>query len=219
MPGLENASAVEQAKALLALAQVDQKRTAAQRDMDIHAIAALTGQGAAAYATITRPTPDLDSALPLPDRLAGRSAGAPARHLGGAGAGDAAAEGPRSGACRFLSQHQSRGLCRLSGDRSFQFADRRIPSPMGAGPAIHLPIFDAGKIRAQYAGATAELDAAVADYNGAVLGAVRQTADAMTQVSSLASQRGEQQDALDSAHARPLPWPRRATRPAFPTRS
>ena len=62
-----------------------------------------------------------------------------------------------------------------------------------------MPIFDAGKIRAHYAGATAELDAAVADYNGAVLAAVRQTADAMTQVASLASQRGDQQDAVDSA--------------------
>jgi len=69
----------------------------------------------------------------------------------------------------------------------------------GAGPAIHLPIFDAGKIRARYAGATAELDAAIADYNGTVLAAVRQTADAMTEVQSLESQRADQQDALDSA--------------------
>src|SRR5207302_8416004 len=37
------------------------------------------------------------------------------------------------------------------------------------------------------------------DYNGAVLAAVRQTADAMTEVSSLESQRIDQQDALDSA--------------------
>ncbi len=53
---------------------------------------------------------------------------------------------------------------------------------MGVGPAFHLPIFDAGRIRAQYARATADLDGAVADYNGAVLGAVRDTADALTQV-------------------------------------
>jgi len=46
---------------------------------------------------------------------------------------------------------------------------------------------------------TAELDAAIADYNGTVLAAVRQTADAMTQVQSLESQRADQQDALDSA--------------------
>jgi outer membrane protein TolC len=70
---------------------------------------------------------------------------------------------------------------------------------MGIGPAIHLPIFDAGKIRAQYAGATAALDVAVSDYNGAVLNAVKQTADAMTEVKSLAGQRADQQAALDSA--------------------
>jgi outer membrane protein TolC len=70
---------------------------------------------------------------------------------------------------------------------------------MGVGPAIHLPIFDAGKIRAQYAGATAGLDVAVADYNGAVVNAIKQTADAMTQVKSLSGARPDQQAALDSA--------------------
>jgi outer membrane protein TolC len=67
------------------------------------------------------------------------------------------------------------------------------------GPAIHLPVFDAGRIRAQYARATADLDAAVADYNGTVVGAVRQTADALTEVVSLADQRQQQRLALDSA--------------------
>ena len=68
--GLENASAVEQAKAVLALARVDVKRTAALRDIDIHAIAALTGQGAAAYATRSPgQRPNLDTALPLPAAL------------------------------------------------------------------------------------------------------------------------------------------------------
>ena len=70
---------------------------------------------------------------------------------------------------------------------------------MGLGPAVHLPIFDAGKLRAQYARATADLDLAVSDYNGAVLGAIKQTADAMTQVKSLEAQRVQQQDAVTSA--------------------
>jgi outer membrane protein TolC len=39
----------------------------------------------------------------------------------------------------------------------------------------------------------------VADYNAAVVGAVRQAADALTQVTSLADQRVEQQKALNSA--------------------
>lgn len=70
---------------------------------------------------------------------------------------------------------------------------------MGIGPALHLPIFDAGKLKAQYAHATADLDSSVADYNGAVVNAVKQTADAMTEVRSLAAQRGQQEDAVKSA--------------------
>src|SRR5262249_51404203 len=66
----------------------------------------------------------------------------------------------------------------------------------GAGPAIHLPIFDAGKLRADYAGATAGLDAAVADYNASVVGAVKQTADAVTQLRSLEDQADQQRAAL-----------------------
>jgi outer membrane protein TolC len=69
----------------------------------------------------------------------------------------------------------------------------------GVGPAIHLPVFDAGRIRAEFARATADLDAAVADYNGAVVRAVRQTADALTEVASLADQQQQQKLALESA--------------------
>ena len=39
----------------------------------------------------------------------------------------------------------------------------------------------------------------MADYNGTVVSAVRQTSDALTQVASLADQRQQQQLALDSA--------------------
>jgi NodT family efflux transporter outer membrane factor (OMF) lipoprotein len=85
---------------------------------------------------------------------------------------------------------QSIGLANLFTGGSFTY---------GVGPAIHLPIFDAGKIRANYAGATADLDGAVESYNGVVLDAARQTADAMTQVASLESQRTDQQAAVDSA--------------------
>lgn len=196
--GLESASAVEQAKALLALARVDVKRTAAQRDLNVHAIAALTGQGAAAYAAIVRPAPHLDTALPLPMVLPADLLARRPDVLAAQARIEAAAKGREAAHADFypninltaLVGFQAIGLSNLLTGDSFTY---------GAGPAIHLPIFDAGKIRARYAGATAELDAAIADYNGTVLAAVRQTADAMTQVQSLESQRTDQQDALDSA--------------------
>jgi NodT family efflux transporter outer membrane factor (OMF) lipoprotein len=196
--GLENASALEQAKALLALARADRQRFAAQRDMEIHAIAALTGQGAAAYAGFVRPTPDLDAALPLPETLPADLLARRPDILAARARVDAAAKGREAAHADFYPNinltadigFQAIGLSNLISGNSFT---------MGVGPAIHLPIFDAGKIRAQYAGATAQLDVAVSDYNNSVLNAVKQTADAMTQVKSLAGQRADQQAAVDSA--------------------
>jgi NodT family efflux transporter outer membrane factor (OMF) lipoprotein len=196
--GLENESAVEQSKALLALAKVDQRRVGAERDMDIHAIAALAGRGAALYSTIARPTPDLDAVLPLPDSLPADLVSRRPDILAARARVDAAAKGREAAHADFypdinlaaFAGFQAIGLSNLISGNAFT---------MGVGPALHLPIFDAGKIRAQYAGATAGLDGAVADYNGAVLNAVKQAADAMTEVKSLTAERADQLAALDSA--------------------
>jgi NodT family efflux transporter outer membrane factor (OMF) lipoprotein len=189
---------MEQAKALVALARVDRQSFAAQREMDLHAIAALTGQGAAAYAGFVRPTPDLDAALPLPETLPADLVSRRPDILAARARVEAAAKGREAAHADFypdinlaaFAGFQAIGLSNLVTGNAFT---------MGIGPAIHLPIFDAGKIRAQYAGATAALDVAVSDYNGAVLNAVKQAADAITEVKSLAGQRADQQAAVDSA--------------------
>ena len=196
--GLENGSAVAQAKALLAQARADQLRFAAAREMDIHAIAALAGQGADAYATITRPAPDLTVALPLPQTLPADLLSRRPDILAARARIDAAVQGREAAHADFypdinltaLAGFQSLGLANLLTGGSFT---------MGIGPAIHLPIFDAGRLKAQYAKSTADLDAAVADYNSAVLNAIKQTADAMTQVRSLSAQAAQQQDAVTNA--------------------
>jgi NodT family efflux transporter outer membrane factor (OMF) lipoprotein len=196
--GLENGSAVEQAKSLLSIAKADQLRFAAAREMDIHAIAALAGQGAGLYQTITRPKPNLDVALPLPQRLPADLLARRPDILAAKARVEAAIKGREAAHADFypdinlaaLVGFQAIGLSNLISGNSFT---------MGIGPALHLPIFDAGKLRAQYARSTADLDLAVADYNGAVVGAIKQTADAMTQVKSLEAQRVQQQDAVASA--------------------
>jgi NodT family efflux transporter outer membrane factor (OMF) lipoprotein len=196
--GLENAAALEQARTLVAEAKIDQMRFAAQREMDVHAIAALIGEGAAAYPTIVRPTPALDAALPLPEALPADLLARRPDILAARARVAAAAKGREAAHAEFYPDinltamigFQAIGLSNLISGDAFT---------TGIGPAIHLPIFDAGKIRAGYAGATAGLDVAVADYNGAVVNAIRQTADAMTQVASLEARRGEARDALDSA--------------------
>jgi NodT family efflux transporter outer membrane factor (OMF) lipoprotein len=196
--GLENGSAPQQAKSLLSIARADQLRYAAAREMDIHAIAALAGQGADAYATIPRPNPNLDVALPLPERLPADLLARRPDILAARARIDAAIKGREAAHADFYPDinlaamvgFQAIGLSNLISGGAFTY---------GVGPAIHLPIFDAGKLRAQYARSTADLDLSVADYNGAVVSAIKQTADAMTQVKSLAAQRVQQQDAVTSA--------------------
>ena len=196
--GLENEASLEQAKALLAMSRMEVRRSEAQRDMAVHASAALIGEGARAYPDIVRPAAVVENALPLPehlpvDLLARRPdiLAAHARIL-------AAMHGREAAHADFYPDidlaaaigFQSIGLDKI-------FSGQALVA--GVGPAIHLPVFDAGRIRAQYARATADLDAAVADYNGTVVSAVRQTSDALTQVESLADERQQQQLALDSA--------------------
>ena len=196
--GLENGSAVEQAKSLLSIAKADQLRFAAAREMDIHAIAALAGQGADAYQTILRPRPNLDVALPLPQKLPADLLARRPDILAAKARVEAAIKGREAAHADF---YPDINLAALVGFQSLGFSNLLTGGSftMGIGPAIHLPIFDAGKLRAQYARSTADLDLAVTDYNGAVLGAIKQTADAMTQVKSLAAQRVQQQDAVNSA--------------------
>ncbi|TFZ08825.1 efflux transporter outer membrane subunit [Ramlibacter humi] len=69
----------------------------------------------------------------------------------------------------------------------------------GAGPAIHLPIFDAGRLRANLRGKTADLDLAVESYNGAILDAVRDVADQLASARSITRQQAEQRQAQQAA--------------------
>lgn len=196
--GLENEASLEQAKALLAMTRIDVRRTEAQRDIGVHAIAALIGRGADAYPTITRPAAAVENALPLPEHLPAdllsRRPDILAAHM----RVQAAISGRDAAHADFYPDID---LTAALGFQAIGFENLFSSDALtaGVGPAIHLPIFDAGRLRAEYARATADLDAAVADYNGTVVRAVRQAADALTEVSSLADQRRQQKLALDSA--------------------
>ncbi|MES2088826.1 MAG: efflux transporter outer membrane subunit, partial [Pseudomonadota bacterium] len=71
----------------------------------------------------------------------------------------------------------------------------------GLFPAIHLPLFDGDRRRANLQGSVAEQDAAVATYNQAVVEAVHEVADQLSSVDSLGRQRLEQQAAQTSAES------------------
>lgn len=69
----------------------------------------------------------------------------------------------------------------------------------GIGPALRLPLFDAGRLRANLRGKAADVDAAVESYNGAIVGAVREVADQLVSVRSVAVQQQEQRAAQEAA--------------------
>lgn len=70
---------------------------------------------------------------------------------------------------------------------------------MGVAPALRLPLFDGGLLRARLQGRQAAADVAVAQYNTAVLEAVREASDALTSLASLQRQRELQTTSLTHA--------------------
>jgi NodT family efflux transporter outer membrane factor (OMF) lipoprotein len=91
------------------------------------------------------------------------------------------------------------GLSSIGLDRLVNAASEQY----GVGPALSLPIFDAGRLRAQLSGRAAEVDAAIESYNGAVIDAVHEVADQIGSLRSLQQQQQLQahaQAAAESAH-------------------
>jgi NodT family efflux transporter outer membrane factor (OMF) lipoprotein len=70
---------------------------------------------------------------------------------------------------------------------------------ISAGPAIHLPIFDAGQLRAQLKGRYADFDYAVATYNQTLIGALTDVATRLAQIRSSDAQLVDVQAAQQAA--------------------
>lgn len=84
------------------------------------------------------------------------------------------------------------GLARLTESGSQQW---------GVGPAIRLPIFDAGRLRANLRTKAAEREAAVATYDATVIDAVREAADALASSQGVGRQQVQQRQAAQAAEA------------------
>ena len=82
------------------------------------------------------------------------------------------------------------GLDRLLGAGSQQW---------GMGPALRLPLFGGGRLRANLSGKTAELDIAIESYNAAVIEAVREVADQLASTQAIQRQQTEQRAAQAAA--------------------
>jgi NodT family efflux transporter outer membrane factor (OMF) lipoprotein len=70
---------------------------------------------------------------------------------------------------------------------------------MGLGPAVSLPIFDAGRLRANLAGRNADYDIAVEQYNQTLADAIRDVVDQLASFRSVDEQRRQQVQAQATA--------------------
>ncbi|MFM0044238.1 efflux transporter outer membrane subunit [Paraburkholderia sediminicola] len=70
---------------------------------------------------------------------------------------------------------------------------------MQLGPAIHLPIFDAGALRSQLKGRYADFDLDVANYNQTLISALSDVATQVSSIRSIDQQSGDAQRALDAS--------------------
>ncbi len=68
----------------------------------------------------------------------------------------------------------------------------------GVGPAIHLPIFEGGRLNANLHGKEADQDIAIGTYNQAVIDAAREVADALSSIGLLAQVITEQTKAREA---------------------
>jgi NodT family efflux transporter outer membrane factor (OMF) lipoprotein len=69
----------------------------------------------------------------------------------------------------------------------------------GLGPAIHLPVFEGGRLQANLRGRYGDYDVAVAEYNQALVDALRQVANQIVNLRAARQQLSDQAAALDAA--------------------
>jgi len=87
------------------------------------------------------------------------------------------------------------GVQSITWSKLFQYGSA-VPS---IGAAVHLPIFEGGRLRGELAGRDAEYDLAVEQYNQALLDGLREVVDQIASLRAVEVQRSEVDQALASA--------------------
>jgi NodT family efflux transporter outer membrane factor (OMF) lipoprotein len=197
--GLDTTVELRQGEGALPDTRVQIEALNEQITLTRHALAALTGQaphaldGLAISLDGIKPLPT-PSSLPM-DLLARRADVMAALWR-------AQAAGNQVDAARALF-YPNIDLVSYGGFNSIGLDQLLKPSSLqwGLMPAIHLPLFDGDRRRANLQGKVAEQDAALASYNQTVLQAVQEAADQLGSTQSIAHQRSEQALAQQSAEA------------------
>lgn len=187
---------IEAAKTLLAEAQQADAGADGDRAVAVHALAALAGHGADYYSTIGPAVVDLETALPLPSTLPANLLERRADLLAAKARLDAAWAGRRVARADFFPTVDLRAFLGVSALGMSQLLASQALT-YGTGPAVHIPIFEGGRLRAQYNEATADIDVAAASYDDLALHAIRDAADSLSLIDTTAIQIARQREVVD----------------------
>lgn len=195
--GLDNDSALRLAEARIPQTQADLAATDEAIMLNKHALAALMGEGPDRALTIDRPAPGTLHAQGLPANAS--------IDLVGRRPDIAAARMRLEGAAERIKEARAAFFPDISISALAGFASLGLGSLFSAGstfasatPAVSLPLFHGGALQGQYRGRRGEYDEAVALYDGQVVQALRETADAVTSQKSLVDRLAQSQSALTS---------------------
>jgi NodT family efflux transporter outer membrane factor (OMF) lipoprotein len=196
--GLDTRVELRQAEGQLLQSRVALAQAQSAQVLAVHQLAALMGRGANEYSDIARPTLDLNAGLPLPTSLPINLLSRRPDVIAARARIEAADAQKRAAKAAFYPDVNLRAF---AGFASFSLQDLIGASSFGygVGPTFSLPLFDAGRLRAEYRGAEAQLDEAVARYDDTVVRAVQQAADQLEQISALAGELEQQQLSLAAA--------------------
>jgi NodT family efflux transporter outer membrane factor (OMF) lipoprotein len=197
--GLDTTVELRQAEGLIAQSRVEIETLVEAIARARHALADLSGQGPQALDALTPRLAKVQSqALPngLPADLLGRRADLVAQRW----RVEAASRDVDVARAQFypnLNLAAFVGLSSIGLDRFLNAGSLTY----GAGPALRLPIFDGGRLRANLGAKSAEVDAAIEGYNGALLHALHEVADELSSLQSIERQQRAQTDATTAAES------------------
>lgn len=161
-------------------------------------LAALLGAGPDRGLAIARPTLGIGDEVSLPDNLPADLVSRRPDLVAARWRVDALTHDVKEAKAEFypdINLSAAIGLDAFGFGRFLSAASRTA----SAGPAIHLPIFDGGQLRAQLKGRYADFDYAVATYNQTLVTALSEVATQLAQIRSTDEQLGDAQAAQEAA--------------------
>ncbi|WP_311240158.1 MULTISPECIES: efflux transporter outer membrane subunit [unclassified Xanthomonas] len=198
--GIDSDLQLRQAQARVPAAQQQVQSAQQQIDEARNALAALLGQGPDRGLDIARPVLGATIAAQLPSNLPADLLGRRPDVVAARWRVEAADKDITTAKTRFYPSFNIIALGGVVNRDVGQLLESASVFGVVA-PALSLPIFDGGKLRASLAGSDAQYDLAVADYNQKVIAALREVADQANAVRSLEQRARAQDDAVQTAAA------------------